>query len=173
MSPPVHVERYPAKYRESSCIMNIESILVPERVVCGMQAASKKKVLEQIAELIQQRVPNIDGEELYQNLIERERLGTTALGNGIAIPHCRLSSCQEIICALIQLEEGVDFGSFDKEPVRILFLLIVPANVIEEHLEALSMLAKRLEDEPYRNGLIDAADNSALFQAACFDPATV
>jgi PTS system nitrogen regulatory IIA component len=151
--------------------MNIESILVPQRTRCGLDAASKKKAIEQISIFMQEQSPEIDQEELYQNLIERERLGTTALGHGIAIPHCRLASCNEIVCALIQLKKGVDFGAFDGKPVQILFLLIVPANVVDEHLQALSMLATRLESEIYRESLMAARNDQTLYQAACSDPA--
>jgi len=151
--------------------MNIESILVPQRTRCGLDAASKKKAIEQISAFMQEQLPEIDQRELYQNLIERERLGTTALGNGIAIPHCRLAGCKEIVCALIQLKKGIDFGAFDKKPVQILFLLIVPPNVVDEHLQALSMLATRLESEIYRESLLAARSDKTLYQAACTDPA--
>lgn len=150
--------------------MKIESILIPERTNCGMAAASKKKVLEQIASFVTKSLPQIDSEELLQNLIARERLGTTALGNGIAIPHCRLSDCDDMICALVQLQEAVDFGAYDQIPVKIIFLLIVPTTEIEEHLQTLSMLAGRLESGDYRQALLDATSDIDLYHAALQDP---
>jgi PTS system nitrogen regulatory IIA component len=150
--------------------MNIESILIPERTRCGMVAASKKKVLEQIAAFVTESMPQIDSEELYQNLIARERLGTTALGNGIAIPHCRLSACNDIVCALVQLQEAVDFGAYDQIPVKLIFLLIVPTAEIEEHLQTLSMLARHLETDDYRQALLNASTDFDLYQAALQEP---
>jgi PTS system nitrogen regulatory IIA component len=150
--------------------MKIESILNPERTRCGMAAASKKKVLEQISSLVTESLPQIDSEELYQNLIARERLGTTAMGNGIAIPHCRLSDCNDIICALVQLQEAVDFGAYDQVPVKLVFLLIVPMTEIEEHLETLSMLARHLESDDYRQALLNATTDLDLYRAALQEP---
>ena len=150
--------------------MNIASILIPERAKCGLNAASKKKVLEQITSFVAESQPQIDRDELYGNLIAREKLGTTALGNGIAIPHCRLADCNEIICALVQLQEGVDFGAYDQIPVRIVFLLIVPTTEIEEHLQILSMLAHHLESNDYRDALLHASTDIDLYQAALQEP---
>jgi len=150
--------------------MKIESILIPERTSCGIAAASKKKALEQIASFVTRSLPQIDSEELYQSLIARERLGTTALGNGIAIPHCRLSDCEDMICALIQLQEPVDFGAYDQIPVKLIFLLIVPTTEIEEHLQTLSMLARRLESDDYRQALLNATTDIDLYHAALLEP---
>jgi PTS system nitrogen regulatory IIA component len=150
--------------------MKISSILIPERTSCDMTAASKKKVLEQIASFVNESLPQIDSEELFQNLIARERLGTTALGNGIAIPHCRLSDCDDMVCALVRLREAVDFGAYDQVPVKLIFLLIVPMNEIEEHLQTLSMLARRLESEDYRQALLNATSDIDLYQAALQEP---
>lgn len=144
--------------------MKIESILVPQRARCGMTAASKKKALEQISDFVSESLPHMNSEELFHNLIARERLGTTALGHGVAIPHCRLSDCKEIVGALVVLEEGVDFGAFDQQPVQIMFLLIVPSTEVENHLQALSMLATRFESEDYRQALLSATTDSELYQ---------
>lgn len=146
--------------------MNIESILIPERTCCDMVAASKKKVLEQIASFATKSLPQVDSEELYENLIARERLGTTALGNGIAIPHCRLADCDRTICALVRLHDAVDFGAYDHLPVKLIFLLIVPTTEIEEHLQTLSMLTRRLESDDYRQGLLNATTDMELYHAA-------
>lgn len=146
--------------------MKLASILTPERTKCGMQAASKKKALEQIAEFVCAFDEKLDPEELFEKLIERERLGTTGLGNGIAIPHCRLPNCESIVGALVLLEDGIDFGAFDKEPVRVIFLLIVPAEEVNEHLNTLSALATRLQSEEYRASLLSAQTDSELYSAA-------
>jgi PTS system nitrogen regulatory IIA component len=149
--------------------MKLASVLTPERTRAGLQVASKKKALEQIADLFCESNKQIDQKELFQKLIERERLGTTGLGNGIAIPHCRLPDCDKITGALIQLNEGIDFGAFDKEPVRLIFLLIVPTEEVEEHLHVLSMLASRLQSDDYRDALLNAHTDIDLYNAALME----
>ena len=146
--------------------MNLASILTPERTKCGMKAASKKKALEQIAEFVCESRPNLDPIELFEKLIERERLGTTGLGNGIAIPHCRLPNCESIIGALVQLEDGIDYGSFDQEDVRVVFLLVVPEEEVDEHLQTLSAIASRLQADDYRKALLNAESDMDLYSAA-------
>jgi PTS system nitrogen regulatory IIA component len=131
-----------------------------------MKAASKKKALEQIAEFVCESREQLDSKELFEKLIERERLGTTGLGNGIAIPHCRLPNCESIIGALVQLEDGIDYGAFDKEDVRVVFLLIVPEEEVDEHLQTLSALASRLQSDTYRAALLNAESDMDLYNAA-------
>jgi PTS system nitrogen regulatory IIA component len=146
--------------------MKLASILTPERTKCGMKAASKKKALEQIAEFVCESRQQLDPKELFEKLIERERLGTTGLGNGIAIPHCRLPNCESIIGALVQLEDGIDYGAFDNEAVRVVFLLIVPVEEVDEHLQTLSALAGRLQSDDYRAALLNAKTDMDLYNAA-------
>ena len=111
----------------------------------------------------------LDADEIYSQLIAREKLGTTALGHGIAIPHCRLDSCDEIIGAMFTLEEGIDFEAFDQEPVRVLFILLVPTEEVDEHLQVLATLASRFDLEDYRLGLLEADTDEALYEAATRD----
>lgn len=146
--------------------MNIESILAPERTRANLGATSRKKALEEVATLIHESMPELPSEALFAKLIERERLGTTAVGHGIAIPHCRLPECTEITGALFQFPEGIEFDSFDDQPVHILFVLLVPQAEVDEHLKVLAMLAARFEEESYRNGLTGAKSDTELYDAA-------
>jgi len=146
--------------------MNIESILSPERTRANVAATSRKKALEEVANLIHQSMPELPADELFAKLIERERLGTTAVGHGIAIPHCRLEECSSITGALFQFPEGIDFDAFDNEPVQILFVLLVPSAEVDEHLKVLAMLAERLEDESFRKALKSARTDAELHAAA-------
>jgi PTS system nitrogen regulatory IIA component len=146
--------------------MNIESILVPERTKAQLQASSKKRVLEKLAEIIHENLPEISSEDLFASLIARERLGTTALGSGIAIPHCRFAQCTEITGSLFQFEEGVDFGAYDNQLVNIVFVLLVPLDEVDEHLNVLAMLAGRFEVEEFRQALQAARDDQELYRIA-------
>lgn len=146
--------------------MEITSILTPERTHCSLQAASKKRAIELAAEHIAANTPDLDIGEVYRGLIERERLGSTAIGEGVAIPHCRMSGCKSIIGSLFVLEEPVDFSAPDEQPVNIMFVLLVPADETTEHLSTLAMLAERFQHQDYREALANATDNEALFRAA-------
>jgi nitrogen PTS system EIIA component len=146
--------------------MQNESILSPDLTFCNVQCESKKRLLETSAELIAEKVPSVDANQIYNALIAREQLGSTGLGNGIAIPHCRVPKCESTIGCLIKLEKGIDFDAIDGEPVDLLFYLLVPENTIEGHLEVLRNLAERFNNNEYCANLRACSSDSALFAAA-------
>lgn len=146
--------------------MNIESILAPERTCCCLTASSKKKAIEEAARLIANVTDCLGAEEIYERLISREKLGTTAIGHGVAIPHCRLSDCSEVLGGLFKLETPIDFDAFDDEPVSILFVLLVPEVHIDDHLKTLAMLAERFESDAYRSSLLGAKGDRDLYERA-------
>ena len=146
--------------------MNIDSILVPERTICSLRASSKKRAFELAAKHINRSVPHLETGDVYRGLIEREKLGSTAVGDGIAIPHCRLEGCDSITGSLFVLQDPVDFLAHDDEPVSIMFVLLVPAFETTEHLATLGMLAERFQIKTYRKDLITAKDNEELYKRA-------
>ncbi len=148
--------------------MDIKSILAPERTHCSIEAASKKRAIEEAAHRIAEAA-NLDPEAIFESLINRERLGTTAIGHGIAIPHCRIDKCPSIMGSLFRLSEPVDFDSFDDEPVQLLFVLLVPTDEVDEHLQVLGTLASRFDSDEYRNRLLQARNDEELFDAAVAD----
>ena len=99
--------------------VNIESILAPGRSHCKIKATSKKRTLEEISIELAATLSGINAEDLYSRLINREKIGTTAIGNGIAIPHCRLDQLDNIVGALFTLDQAIDFQAFDEEPVNL------------------------------------------------------
>ena len=152
--------------------MNIESILAPNRTHCNIVAASRKKALEEIATHLAATLEDVDAGELFTRLVNREKIGTTAIGEAIAIPHCRLDGCDSIIGGLFTVQEPIDFNAFDKMPVKVLFVLLVPTDEVKEHLEVLAMLAQRFESQDYRNSLITAKQNDDLYRRATIEPTT-
>ena len=150
--------------------MNIDSILVPERTICSLRASSKKRAFELAAKHINRSVPHLETGDVYRGLIEREKLGSTAIGDGIAIPHCRLEGCNSITGSLFVLEDPIDFLAHDDEPVSIMFVLLVPAFETTEHLATLGMLAERFQIKTYRKDLITAKDNEELYKRALSEP---
>ena len=150
--------------------MDIDSILVPERTICSLRASSKKRAFELAAKHINRSVPHLEIGNVYRGLTEREKLGSTAVGDGIAIPHCRLEGCDSITGSLFVLEDPVDFLAHDDEPVSIMFVLLVPASETTEHLATLAMLAERFQVKTYRKDLITAKDNEELYKRALSAP---
>ncbi len=146
--------------------MNIESILTLERTVSLLSASSKKRAIELAAINIVNTLPDLEVGQVYRSLIEREKLGSTAIGDGVAIPHCRLANCNSIVGGLFVFKEPVNFSAHDNQPVQIMFVLLVPESETSEHLAALAMLAERFGDEVYRTSLLNAADSQQLYDCA-------
>lgn len=149
--------------------MNIEDILTPNRTICKLEASSRKRALEEVAIKLADLNEELSAEELFTRLIAREKMGSTALGHGIAIPHCRMPGCSEILGVLVSLAEPVDFEAFDQTNVSVMFVLIVPEEEVDNHLKVLAMLAKRFESEHYRNALFAAKNHQALYDSAIAD----
>lgn len=147
--------------------MDISQLISPERVKCLSGIGSKKRALESISNLLGSGVAGIDPTEIFNRLIERERLGSTGLGHGVAIPHGRLDANTEdpsiTLGCFIKLEQAVDFDSPDKENADLLFGLLVPENCTEEHLQVLAALAGMFSDIDFCNQLRDCQTDEALF----------
>ena len=141
-------------------------ILTREYTFCQSIGSSKKRVLESISDFISEQTPHIDGETLFEHLFAREKLGSTGIGKGIAIPHCRCADINETIGCLVKLDEAVDFDSADNHPVDILFVLIVPEDAQDQHLQVLAELAELFTHTEFRNRLRKAKNADKLYQAA-------
>jgi nitrogen PTS system EIIA component len=150
--------------------MQIESLISPGRTLCGIEGGSKKRALELLANTIAQDIPEIDADELFRRLIGRERLGSTGIGHGVAIPHCRVEHCKGTVGALITLADPIDFDAIDSQPVDILFAMLVPEDAHDEHLQTLATLAGALNNPEYRQRLRKATSDEALYQAAISPP---
>ena len=146
--------------------MQIQSLLTPERTSSGLEANSKRRALELLAQLIAQDIPTIDADDLLRRFLARERLGSTGVGHGIAIPHCRINNTTGAVGALITLAQPVEFDAIDAEPVDILFAMLVPEDAHDEHLKNLAALAGALTRSEFRQRLRSASDNTALYNAA-------
>lgn len=146
--------------------MQIETLLTSQRTLCRASCTSKKRTLEVLAELIAEGSANIDASELFQQLIGRERLGSTGIGDGIAIPHCRFKTEGATIGALMTIENPIDFDSVDNKPVDIIFAMLVPEDAEDAHLQALATLAERLQNPDYVKALREADSDAVLYRAA-------
>jgi PTS system nitrogen regulatory IIA component len=126
--------------------MKILDILSPTYVFQNVECNSKKAAIELLAKNIASSNNGIDQIDVIGCLIARERLGSTGLGNGIAIPHGRLKYCEKAVATFIQLKNGIDYGAIDNMPVDLIFALIVPEESTDEHLQILAILAKMLSE---------------------------
>lgn len=122
--------------------MNIVDLLTPERVSSCTDIGSKKRLLEQLSELLAGSSPQLSQHEVFEALLNREKLGSTGLGKGVAIPHGRMAGLERPLCAFIKLDNPVDFDAADGQTVDLVFCLLVPEDSTEEHLQVLSTIAE-------------------------------
>ena len=146
--------------------MNIDEILSPERARSNLHASSKKKAIELVSKKISLSLPELRSRQIYRGLIDREKLGTTAIGEGVAIPHCRLDDCQQIIGGLFVFNTSIDFSSPDEKGVNIIFALVVPQHESSQHLTTLAALANFFSKPSNRYQLLSASNDQKLYQAA-------
>ena len=142
--------------------MNLISRLLPStNVMLDLQASSKKRVFEQVGLLFENN-HGIARAKVFDSLFARERLGSTGLGQGVAIPHGRIKGLKEAVAAFVRLSEPVAFDAPDGRPVNILVFLLVPEQATQQHLDILSELAQMLSDKSFRENLLNATDPAAL-----------
>lgn len=145
-------------------MIRLESILTPGRSLVDVPGGSKKRVLQEIATLIDREVPDLDMQDVFESLFAREKLGSTGFGNGIAIPHCRLKGCSTPVSALLHLGAPIDYDAIDGAPVDLLFVLLVPEAATDAHLELLRQIASMLDRKEVRERLRAATSSEALYQ---------
>jgi len=141
----------------------IAQLLPTENIVLDFDASSKKRVFEKVG-LIFENNQGIARSTVFESLFAREKLGSTGLGQGIAIPHGRIKGLKEARGAFLRLAAPVPFDSPDGKPVSLLFVLLVPEQATEQHLQILSELAERFSDRACRDALAGAADAAAIHQ---------
>src|SRR5712671_7159836 len=144
--------------------MKITEILGPELVVPELKAEKKADVLRELAAALSARYHEVDLAALLAVLAERERLGSTAIGDGIAIPHGKLRGVTKIIGAFGRHLSGVDFDSLDGGPSQLFFVLVAPEDSASLHLKALARVSRLLKESSFRDHLIAAKDADELYK---------
>ena len=144
----------------------LTDILTPARTVCHAPGSSKKKLFETLAEIISNDQLSLPQDEVFDQLIAREKLGSTGLGNGIAIPHCRVGNCTQPLGTLVTLAEPIEFDAPDDAPVDLLFVLLVPEEAHQQHLDILAGIARLFSDTEFCSRLRAAGDSAELFRIA-------
>ena len=147
--------------------LQLEQILSPQLTYSRLKGCSKKRLLQFIAsEAANSLEMNFDA--IYKHLMDRERLGCTAVGEGIAIPHCKLEALDHPLAILTTLDEPIGFDAADDQPVDLVFVLFVPNGEDDQYKELLTHLAQRLNETDYCHALRKAKSSETLYQAAIY-----
>ncbi len=144
--------------------MRIQDILPPGAVVDGLLAETKEGVLRELSEVVCRRIPALSPDRLTAILMEREGLGSTGIGEGVAIPHGKIPGIDRLVAAFGRSPGGVQFASLDGKPARLFFLVLAPENSAGMHLKALARISRLLKDPRFRGRLLAAEGAEGLSQ---------
>lgn len=145
--------------------MEIKDILSPDCTKCAVQGTSKKRILEVISQIASQHIKDIEQSDILASLLNREKMGSTGIGNGIALPHGRLSGLDQVFAILVTCKPSVQFDAIDNKPVDIFFALLVPEDQAQGHLQTLATIAGKLSDKDTVKSLRNAGGSQQLFEA--------
>ena len=143
--------------------MRIVDVLKEDYIMPDLKARDKSGLLSEMVEYLCEKLPELDRDELLGALNERERLGTTGIGHGVAIPHGKLRGARKIMVFFGRSRRGVDFNSIDRSPVYLFFLIIAPENSAAAHLKLLACLSRILKNQDFRIRLMNASSPSDIF----------
>jgi nitrogen PTS system EIIA component len=142
--------------------MNISDLLAPDSVVAALKVQSKKQLLQELASRAA-AITNHAERRIFETLVERERLGTTGVGQGVAIPHGRLSDLKNIAGLFVRLDSPIDYSSVDNQPVDLVFMLLAPEGAGADHLKALARVSRLLRNQATCEKLRAARSAEAIF----------
>ncbi|AWK80926.1 TPA: PTS IIA-like nitrogen regulatory protein PtsN [Photobacterium damselae] len=143
--------------------MQLSNVLSIDCTKSAVSCSSKKRALEIISEIAAEHLDQ-NPQPLFDCMLNREKMGTTGIGNGIAIPHGRINNSDKAIAVFIQSQEPIEFDAIDNQPVDLLFALLVPENQCSEHLKTLSAIAEKLSDKQLCKQLRCAQSDEELYQ---------
>ena len=144
--------------------MKLSEIIEEDDIIPDLKAKDKKEALEELVEAITNHEPSLDKGSLVRVLLDRERLGSTGIGDGVAIPHGKFHGVKQPIISFGRSLNGLDFESMDGEPTYLFFLLVAPENSASVHLETLAKIAKILKNSSFRKILMEASTKRELYQ---------
>ncbi|MFT7006472.1 MAG: PTS system nitrogen regulatory IIA component [Colwellia sp.] len=143
--------------------MTLQDILTLDCTQCAVPASSKKRILEQICLLAAEKMGNCSASDLLDSILNREKMGSTGIGNGIAIPHGRLSNTNKAMAVLLTTEQAIDFDAIDNKAVDIFICLFVPQDSTQEHLNTLQSIAQLFSDRKTAKQVRKCTNNLQLF----------
>ena len=143
--------------------MNIRELIQQNYIVGDLKSRTKREVLLELARLFADDMPGIETDTMVEVLLEREKLGSTGIGEGIAIPHGKITGLDRLVVSFGRSLEGVDFDALDGKPVTIFFLLLAPENSAGKHLKALAKISRMLKDGEFRKEIMAADSTQKIF----------
>jgi PTS system nitrogen regulatory IIA component len=144
--------------------VKITDFLSVQTVIPALASREKNAVLQEIAGWLASAYPSLDKKRILEVLLERERISTTAIGEGVAIPHGKLPDVERVLGVFARSPEGIDFASLDGGPTHLFFVLIAPENAAADHLKALARISRLLKDETFRRRLMEGKTSQEIFQ---------
>ena len=144
--------------------MKIVELVRREMILPVLKSTGKDGILRELANFLSERRDDIDAKELVRVLVDREALASTAIGEGVAIPHGKLASVAEIVACVGRARKGVDFDSMDGEPTYLFFVLVAPENSTGAHLKALARISRVFKDDAFRQRLLRADDAASMYE---------
>jgi nitrogen PTS system EIIA component len=144
--------------------MRLEQLLKPEYLNDDLQAKNKTEALAELSEMVLKDSPKLNKSQICDVLQQREKLGSTGIGDGVAIPHGKIGDLEEVVVAFGRSKKGVAFDSIDSKPVHLFFLLLAPENCTGQHLKTLAKISKMLKAGNFRRKLMEANSNSDLYK---------
>ncbi len=144
--------------------MQIKDFISEKGMVFSPSVSSKKAALELLSDTLAHQDSNLSKNKVFDALLAREKLGSTGLGEGVAIPHCRIQEIESINVAILKLEEGVEYEASDDKPVFFLFCLVVPEEANDTHLQLLASLAEVLDNQQLRNSIQKSRNARELYK---------
>ncbi len=144
--------------------MNIADMLKKEFIIEELKSRTRREVLTELSEIFSHTDIKVDYDNMVEVLLEREKLGSTGIGGGIAIPHGKLAGLENLIVSFGKSTDGIDFDSMDGKPVHIFFLLMAPENSAGQHLKALARISRMLKDDSFKTDLIKATSVESLYR---------
>jgi PTS system nitrogen regulatory IIA component len=145
--------------------MSLQEFIKPDSVLCNATARSKKHCLEVLSELLTRAHIDVVSDDVFECLVDRERLGCTSLNKGVAFPHCRAAGIEDTVGVLIKLSEPVDFDSPDGEPVDIVFGMILPVKIEDRHRDHVRLVTELLANPKLRSRLREMHTSTDLYDA--------
>ena len=143
--------------------MYLSDILTPELIQTQVEATSKKRLLEHISELTTRNNPELSPTDVFEALLARERLGSTGMGHGVAVPHARLANLDQAVGCLILLKKPIEYDAIDNQPVQVAFGLIVPEQASDSHLQLLADIAEKMNDAALLKQLVTTNDPKDIY----------
>lgn len=144
--------------------MRLASLTRPELIFPGLEAPDRSLLLRELARQIAQQSVVSDSAALFSKLWEREELASTAIGGGVAVPHCKVTEVDRVVLAVAVMEEGVDFLAPDREPVRLFFCIVSPSASPAAHLQCLAAISRWVKDKRHVDRLLELRDPEAIYQ---------